>query len=463
VCRIINEPTAAALAYGLHDGGCSADQSYDKPNVLIFDLGGGTFDVSCLEMCDGVFEVKATGGDTHLGGEDLDQTVLKWACDLLEKQHAGKKQELLKSKHGMAKLKAAVELAKKELSSTDSVDIVVDDVLNGINFRATLDRATFQSLNKELFAKCLDTVKTVLQDAGTKLHEVTEIVLVGGSTRVPHLQDQLYKFFKKRLELCKSLNPDECVAIGAAVQGHILASGGSGGGKDLLDGIENEMTTELLLLDVTPLSLGIELEGRVMSTLIKRNEAIPCQKTRTYSTVVDNQSSIDVVVYEGERACVDANNQLGSFVIRGIEQGKAGEPKIDVTFALDANGILSVTARDQATQAQASTVIKNEKGRLSEAEVDRMVAEAERYRGQDKELAEKHAYLNKLEQALTEAKRMVTNNNDNDTANNDGDHHHQVTELNELMDWMKLDSAEATLEEMRKRGSVLVEKYGSTL
>mgnify|MGYP000036764919 CR=1 FL=1 len=415
--------------------------------MLIFDLGGGTFDVSCLEMCDGVFEVKATGGDTHLGGEDLDQTVLKWACDLLEKQHTGTKKQLLNSKHGMAKLKAAVEAAKKELSSAQSVEISVDHLLDGIDFKVTLDRDTFQSLNKELFAKCLDTVKTVLQDAGTKLHEVTDIVLVGGSTRVPYLQECLYNFFKKRLELCKSLNPDECVAIGAAVQGHILASGGSGGGRDLG---EEEMTTELLLLDVTPLSLGIELEGRAMSTLIKRNEAIPCKKTRTYSTVVDNQTSIDVVVYEGERACVDANNQLGSFVISGIEQAKAGEPKIDVTFSLDANGILSVSARDQTTKAEASTVIKNEKGRLSDAEVDRMVAEAEKYRAQDKELAEKHAYHNKLEKALTEAKTTATED-------------HEVTELNELMDWMKLDSAEATLEEMRKRGSILVEKYGRTL
>lgn len=398
-------------------------------------------------MCDGVFEVKATGGDTHLGGEDLDQTVVKWACDLLEKEHPGKKKELLNSKHGMAKLKAVVEAAKKDLSSAKRVEIVVDDLLEGINFTATLDQATFQSLNKELFAKCLDTVKTVLQDAGTKLNEVTDIVLVGGSTRVPYLQECLYKFFKKRLELCKTLNPDECVAIGAAVQGHILASGGSGGGQDL--GAE-EMTQELLLLDVTPLSLGIELEGRVMSTLIKRNEAIPCKKTRTYSTVVDNQSSIDVVVYEGERACVDANNQLGSFVITGIEQAKAGEPKIDVSFNLDANGILSVSARDQITNAEASTVIKNEKGRLSEAEVDRMVAEAEKYRAQDKDLAEKHVYINKLEKALTDAKSTATED-------------HEVTELNELMDWMKLDSAEATLEEMRKRGAMLVEKYGSTL
>lgn len=445
VRRIINEPTAAALSYGLHN---EDGAECDKPNVLIFDLGGGTFDVSCLEMCDGVFEVKATGGDTHLGGEDLDQTVVAWACELLEKEHGNdKKKELLNSKHGMAKLKAAVEAAKKDLSSAKSVVIAVDDLLEGIHFKATLDQATFQKLNKELFEKCLDTVKTVLQDAGTKLTEVTDIVLVGGSTRVPYLQECLYKFFKKRLELCKTLNPDECVAIGAAVQGHILASGGTGGGQDLG---ADEMSTELLLLDVTPLSLGIELEGRVMSTLIKRNEAIPCKKTRTYSTVVDNQTSIDVVVYEGERKCVDANNQLGSFVISGIEQAKAGEPKVDVSFNLDANGILSVSARDQVTGVEASAVIKNEKGRLSDAEVERMVAEAEKYRAQDKDMAEKHVYKNKLEKALADAKTKATED-------------HDVTELNELLDWLNLDSAEATLEDMMKRGGVLVEKYGSAL
>lgn len=441
VRRIINEPTAAALSYGLHDG-----TDCDKPNVLIFDLGGGTFDVSCLEMCDGVFEVKATGGDTHLGGEDLDQTVLLWACDLLEKQEAGKKKEVMNSKQAMAKLKAAVEEAKKKLSSTKSVEIVVDNVLEGVDFKATLDEKTFQTLNKELFEKCMDTVKSVLKDANTKLNEVTDIVLVGGSTRVPFLQESLYKLFKKRLELCKELNPDECVAIGAAVQGHILASGGSGGGQDLA---ADDMCTELLLLDVTPLSLGIELEGRVMSTLIKRNEAIPCKKTRTYSTVQDNQTSIDVVVYEGERACVDANNQLGSFVISGIQCAKAGEPKVDVTFNLDANGILNVTAKDQVTNAEASAVIKNEKGRLSEADIDRMVAEAEKYRSQDKELAQKHAYRNKLQEAVAQAKATATDEDD-------------LKELEEIMDWMKLDSDEASLEDLMQRGSMMKEKHGIT-
>jgi heat shock protein 1/8 len=434
--RIINEPTAAALAYGLHS-------ATEKPNVLIFDLGGGTFDVSCLEMDEGVLEVKATGGDTHLGGEDLDQTVVDWCCGLFKEQHDAKKaQELKSSKRSMAILKGAVEDAKKELSTAQSVDIKVDKILDDINFKATLDRATFISLNKELFKRCIDTVKSVLVDAETELEEVTDIVLVGGSTRVPFLQDSLYELFGKRLELCKKVHPDEAVAIGAAVQGHILASGGTGGGGAL-----STESQELLLLDVTPLSLGIELQGRVMSTLIKRNSAIPCKKTRTYSTVEDNQTSIDVVVYEGERACVDSNNQLGSFVITGIEKAKQGEPKVDVSFSLDANGILSVSAKDQVTGAEANAIIKNEKGRMSDADVERMVADAEKYRTQDKELAKKHAYKNKLEQALIEAQEKATGDD-------------AVTELKELVDWMDLDSAEASLEDMKKRMHHLEEKYG---
>jgi heat shock protein 1/8 len=385
-----------------------------------------------------------SGGDTHLGGEDLDQKVVEWCCGLFEEQNDAKKSQQLKSsKHSMAKLKGAVEAAKKELSTAKSVEIKVDALLDGIDFKATLDRATFQSLNKELFSQCMETVKSCLVDANTALNEVTDIVLVGGSTRVPFLQDSLYKLFKKRLELCKTVHPDEAVAIGAAVQGYILASGGSGGAEALAT---EENVTDLLLLDVTPLSLGIELEGREMSTLIKRNTAIPCRKTRTYSTVENNQTSIDVVVFEGERACVDSNNQLGSFVITGIEQAKKGEPKVDVTFVLDANGILSVSAKDQVTNAEASCVIKNEKGRLGDADVARMIADAEKYRSHDKELAKKHVYKTKLERAIVDAKEKAVEAGD-------------VTELAQLMDWMELDSAEASLEEMKKRGKMLEEKY----
>ena len=248
--------------------------------------------------------------------------------------------------------------------------------------------------------------------------------------------------FGGRIDLCKSVHPDEAVAIGAAVQGHILATGGTGGGKDLAG-----MSTDLLLLDVTPLSLGIELDGRVMSTLIKRNTPIPCKKTRMYTTVDDWQTSIDVVVFEGERPCVDANNKLGSFVIHGIQRARAGEAKVDVTFALDSNGILNVSARDEVTGAAATTTIKAERGRLTEEEVDRMIADAERYRAQDEELAVKTAYKSALEEALFSAQSKASSDS-------------EVHELEELMDWLELDSDSATLEEMKGRGRILEDKFG---
>merc|ERR1719183_49119 len=448
VKRIINEPTAAALAYGLDtataEGGNGAAGGAQGQNVLIFDLGGGTFDVSILHIQNGVFEVKATGGDTHLGGEDFDNVVMKWCMEKIKEKDAKVYADLKKGNaRALSRLRRAVENAKRVLSSSTSTEIEVDSLLGDFDFNVKLDRSKFEELNATLFKSCLNTVKEVMNDAECSIDDVTDIVLVGGSTRIPCLQKSLYDMFGGKIELCKSVHPDEAVAHGAAVQGFILANGGKGGGKDLAGA---EQMTDLLLLDVTPLSLGIELEGKQMSVLIKRNTPIPCKKTRTYTTVDDWQTEIDVVVYEGERAHVDANNKLGSFVISGVQRARAGEPKVDVTFSLDANGILTVSAKDQITNAEATATIKAEKGRLTPEDIERMIEDAEKYRAEDEDLAVKMAYKTSLEEALFTAQSKA-----DDT---------DMVELENIMDWLELDSDSATLDEMKSKGRIIEDKFG---
>eukprot|EP00592_Proboscia_alata_P028991 CAMPEP_0194442830 /NCGR_PEP_ID=MMETSP0176-20130528/126356_1 /TAXON_ID=216777 /ORGANISM="Proboscia alata, Strain PI-D3" /LENGTH=634 /DNA_ID=CAMNT_0039268987 /DNA_START=562 /DNA_END=2466 /DNA_ORIENTATION=- len=452
VKRIINEPTAAALAYGLHSKShslSSATKNEDgsvKSNVVIFDLGGGTFDVSVLTLDGGVFEVKATGGDTHLGGEDFDNGIYEWCLEKITKEHGEKEADAIRaSARASSRLRRAVESAKRTLSTVSNIEIEVDRLSATVDFCETLTRTAFEELNGHLFQRCIDTVQSVLVDADCTLGDVTDVVLVGGSTRIPQLQKRLHELFDGRIELCKSVHPDEAVAIGAAVQGHILSTGAGGGGKDL-DAASS--TTDLLLLDVTPLSLGIELDGRLMSVLIKRNTSIPCRKTRTYTTVDDWQTEIDVVVYEGERPSIDANNQLGSFVISGVERARAGDPKVDVTFALDANGILNVSALDQVTGAEATAEIKAEQGRLSPQDIEQMIADAETYRAADVELVAKSEYKVALEEAFFTAQAKEGKNDEDEL------------ELADLMDWLELDSEGATLAEMQGKGRILEDKYG---
>eukprot|EP00593_Proboscia_inermis_P008970 CAMPEP_0171322344 /NCGR_PEP_ID=MMETSP0816-20121228/114898_1 /TAXON_ID=420281 /ORGANISM="Proboscia inermis, Strain CCAP1064/1" /LENGTH=716 /DNA_ID=CAMNT_0011820793 /DNA_START=187 /DNA_END=2337 /DNA_ORIENTATION=- len=452
VKRIINEPTAAALAYGLHSKShslSSATKNEDgsvKSNVVIFDLGGGTFDVSVLTLDGGVFEVKATGGDTHLGGEDFDNGIYEWCLEKITKEHGEKEADAIRaSARASSRLRRAVESAKRTLSTVSNIEIEVDRLSSTVDFCETLTRTAFEELNGHLFQRCIDTVQSVLVDADCTLGDVTDVVLVGGSTRIPQLQKRLHELFDGRIELCKSVHPDEAVAIGAAVQGHILSTGAGGGGKDL-DAASS--TTDLLLLDVTPLSLGIELDGRLMSVLIKRNTSIPCRKTRTYTTVDDWQTEIDVVVYEGERPTIDANNQLGSFVISGVERARAGDPKVDVTFALDANGILNVSALDQVTGAEATAEIKAEQGRLSPQDIEQMIADAETYRAADVELVAKSEYKVALEEAFFTAQAKEGKNDEDEL------------ELADLMDWLELDSEGATLAEMQGKGRILEDKYG---
>ncbi len=446
VVRIINEPTAAALAYGLHTAGAEGAAAQQKPNVLIFDLGGGTFDVTVLSMEGGVFAVKATGGDTHLGGEDFDNAVVEWAIKQIEEKHGKNASKAIRSSlRSQQRLRKAVEAAKRTLSTTAQVDIDLDAFIDGENFNVTLTRAVFEKLCNPLFVKCIDTVKQVLRDANVTADSVSDVVLVGGSTRVPAIQQMLTELFNGRIELCKSINPDEAVAVGAAVQGAILKAGGTGGGAAL-----EGLSSDLVLLDVTPLSLGIELEGKVMSVLIPRNTPIPCVRSREYTTCEDWQTEIDVVVFEGERPQTTANNKLGEFKISGVQRAKRGEPKVEVTFSLDANGILSVTAMDKVTGAQAKADIKADRGRLTEADIERMVADAERYREEDLALARKIHLRNALEEAVYTVKSNLTERND--IAG--------IMELDDVITWIETESELASYETLSRKADQIYSRFG---